>query len=135
MTKRDCRCYVYALVDPRSGEPFYVGKGAGRRAWSHMPDDSLKGIILSELGPAGPDVLILAEGLTDAQALVIEADLIQLLRGTLTNIQGGNTVAYVNRWAARRLAYVDALPRGYRESPYYRHIVADLRQLATWGHL
>jgi hypothetical protein len=27
--------YVYLLVDPRSGRPFYVGKGTGERFWSH----------------------------------------------------------------------------------------------------
>lgn len=28
--------YVYQLVDPRSGRPFYVGKGTGQRAYSHL---------------------------------------------------------------------------------------------------
>jgi len=27
--------YVYRLRDPRTGLPFYVGKGQGRRAWKH----------------------------------------------------------------------------------------------------
>lgn len=27
--------YVYQLVDPRNGLPFYVGKGQGDRAWQH----------------------------------------------------------------------------------------------------
>jgi hypothetical protein len=27
--------YVYLLVDPRNGKPFYVGKGTGERFWSH----------------------------------------------------------------------------------------------------
>lgn len=27
--------YVYCLVDPRTKTPFYVGKGCGKRAWSH----------------------------------------------------------------------------------------------------
>lgn len=28
--------YVYQLVDPRDGLPFYVGKGQGWRAWQHQ---------------------------------------------------------------------------------------------------
>lgn len=30
--------YVYQLVDPRDGLPFYVGKGQGARAWQHERD-------------------------------------------------------------------------------------------------
>ena len=28
--------YVYQLVDPRSQKPFYIGKGTGQRAYSHL---------------------------------------------------------------------------------------------------
>jgi hypothetical protein len=27
--------YVYLLIDPRNGLPFYVGKGKGRRCYAH----------------------------------------------------------------------------------------------------
>ena len=30
--------YVYELIDPRSGKPFYVGKGSGRRVDQHERD-------------------------------------------------------------------------------------------------
>jgi hypothetical protein len=30
--------YVYALVDPRTGLPFYVGKGKGRRILDHFSE-------------------------------------------------------------------------------------------------
>ena len=30
------KTYVYRLIDPRSGETFYVGKGVGNRVFSHI---------------------------------------------------------------------------------------------------
>ena len=30
------KTYVYRLIDPRTGETFYVGKGQGNRVFSHI---------------------------------------------------------------------------------------------------
>lgn len=30
------KSYVYGIIDPRDGMPFYVGMGSGRRAWYHL---------------------------------------------------------------------------------------------------
>ena len=74
--------YVYALKDPRSSPalPFYIGKGAGTRAWDHelRIDESAKGRRIKEIHTAGLDVLTvkLVEGLSEAEALRIEAELI-----------------------------------------------------------
>jgi len=34
--------YVYALVDPRNNEIFYIGKGKGRRAWDHLREKTVE---------------------------------------------------------------------------------------------
>ena len=89
--------YVYALKDPRSNPatPFYVGKGAGTRAWDHelRIDGSAKGERIKQIQADGLDVLTvkLVQGLSEAEALRIEAELISAFGtqdrgGFLTNV-------------------------------------------------
>jgi hypothetical protein len=95
--------YVYALKDPRSSpaKPFYIGKGTGTRAYDHLikPDTSRKGQRIREITEEGHEVLVtqLADGLSELQAIKIEAELIaafgtEATGGFLTNtvIPSGN---------------------------------------------
>ena len=88
--------YIYALKDPRSSpaRPFYIGKGTGNRAWDHTlrVDSTRKGIRISEIQAKGFEVIttVLADNLTEAQALKLEAELISTFGtedsgGILTN--------------------------------------------------
>ena len=88
--------YVYALKDPRTkpARPFYIGKGTGNRAWEHQAkvDDSEKGKVIEAIHAAGMNVLhtVISGGLTEEQALKIEAELISAFGirsqgGLLTN--------------------------------------------------
>ena len=88
--------YIYALKDPRMSpaRPFYIGKGTGSRAYDHLvkPDSSRKFARIKEIVGTGrkPLVAILADDLTESQALKLEAELIaafgtEATGGLLTN--------------------------------------------------
>ncbi|MGZ0080630.1 LEM-3-like GIY-YIG domain-containing protein (plasmid) [Methylomonas sp. YC3] len=82
--------YIYSLKDPRNSpaQPFYIGKGTGNRAWEHTlrVDQTQKGRRIAEIQAAGHAVIttVLADDLTEVQALKLEAELISAF-GTVTN--------------------------------------------------
>lgn len=88
--------YIYALKDPRMSpaKPFYIGKGTGVRAWEHLAstEDSRKGQRIGQIKSEGKEVIVskLADGLSELQALKLEAELISAFGteesgGILTN--------------------------------------------------
>ncbi len=82
--------YVYLYIHPRTGTPFYVGKGQGSRCFSHLKDrsESEKVRAIDELTKLGlkPRIDILKYDLTEEQALLVESTAIDLLGiETLTN--------------------------------------------------
>lgn len=88
--------YIYALKDPRTSpaRAFYIGKGTGSRAWEHSlrVDVTRKGQRIAEIQGAGHSVVttVLADDLTETQALKLEAELIaafgtEATGGLLTN--------------------------------------------------
>lgn len=88
--------YIYALKDPSSNpaKPFYIGKGTGSRAFDHIarPDGTKKWKRIEEIKRKGhiPLVAILADDLSESQALKLESELISAFGveesgGLLTN--------------------------------------------------
>ncbi|CAB4123046.1 GIY-YIG_COG3680 domain containing protein [uncultured Caudovirales phage] len=77
--------YVYMLIDPRNDQPFYVGKGTGNRAVTHLfrkkkrvenqyKEDKIKAIRAAGLEPC---VVYVAENILDEElAHTIETELI-----------------------------------------------------------
>jgi uncharacterized protein len=87
--------YVYAYVDPRDNRVFYVGKGVGGRAISHLSDrtESQKAEMIYSIKKKGlePRIDIVAHDLkNDAEAARVEAACIELIGvENLTNIVRG----------------------------------------------
>ena len=101
--------YVYRLIDPRTGQTFYVGKGKGNRLYAHINDalknyngrsykdrdeDDISAKIkqIREIKDAGLEVIHIIQryGLSEKEAFEVEAALIDCFPG-LTNIQSGHS--------------------------------------------
>ena len=89
-----CDFYVYVIFRP-SGEPCYVGKGKGNR-WKQHAKHSYNPNLKRIYANAGGDLPIIKfrDGLTDAEAIVLEMALIAAIGrkkdgGPLVNLTDG----------------------------------------------
>ena len=101
-------CYVYRLIDPRNGKTFYIGRGRGNRVFAHVNDElkfsnsvddnefsedevSAKIKTIRDIRHAGLNVMhvIHRYGMTEKEAMEVEAALIDDYSGGITNIQSG----------------------------------------------
>lgn len=96
------KTYVYRLIDPRSGETFYVGKGKGNRVFAHIkaqiegddPSSKLKRI--RDIQIAGFEVshVIHRHGMDEKTAFEVEAALIDAYPGLTNVIVGPGSSAF-----------------------------------------
>ena len=86
--------YVYVYIDPRNHEEFYYGKGVGSRKDAHLDDqsDSDKGRRIIEIQREGltPIVRVIARGLSEAEALLVEKTLLWKLGKWTDNVATGH---------------------------------------------
>lgn len=111
--------YVYALKDPtlNPARAFYIGKGTGTRAYDHLvrPDETPKGLRIRAILDNGSNVLvtILAEDLSELQAVRLEAELIAAFGTEATG--GLLTNAVVPSGIRSRVRETLNVPTGVRE--------------------
>lgn len=86
--------YVYLLCDPDTEEPFYVGKGTGRRAWIHArfftsESNEAKKRFIRQIHARGKQVLIkiIAEFHDERDAYIYELAMINLYHSKITNVR------------------------------------------------
>jgi hypothetical protein len=114
--------YVYALIDPRTDLPFYIGKGRDNRVFSHAacaleaPNASDKYDTITEIMNSGMKVkhLILRHGMTDQTALDVESALIDfctVIHQPITNIASGHGASTFGAMTA------DEVIRKYEAAP------------------
>jgi uncharacterized protein len=86
--------YVYVYIDPRNLEEFYFGKGKGSRKNAHLNDlsDSEKSRRIRAIKKEGlePIIRVIACGLSEHDALLVEKTLLWKLGKQLTNISTGH---------------------------------------------
>jgi uncharacterized protein len=86
--------YVYVYIDPRNYEEFYYGKGRGSRKIAHLHEKSntAKTRRIAAIRKEGlePIVRVIASGLVEAEALLIEKTLLWKLGKLTTNVATGH---------------------------------------------
>jgi hypothetical protein len=131
--------YVYLYVDPRDGKPFYVGKGRGGRALSHLSEEaeSRKCERIAQLRAEGkePHIDILAHGLRDEEtAFRIEAAVIDLfgLDALTNNVRGWRSLqlgrlslSELTMYYAAKPVTVDVPALLIRINRLYRHSMTE----------
>src|SRR5258708_2045006 len=103
-----CDYYVYVYIDPRDYTEFYYGMGRGNRKEAHLLDksDSEKAQTIRSIRDAGldPVIKVIAKGLTQEEAFLVEKTLIWKLGRNLTNISSGK---YAGKFRKHKTLHVD----------------------------
>jgi hypothetical protein len=86
--------YVYVYIDPRNYEEFYYGKGKDRRKDAHLKDTSdsekVKRIEAIKREGLEPIIRVIARGLEEKEAFLVEKTLLWKLGKNLTNQATGS---------------------------------------------
>jgi len=132
--------YVYAYYDPRNFRMFYVGKGIGKRKFTHLDDkaDSKKTRIINKIKSEGiePIIKVLAKDLTDDQAKLIEKTLIW---SNYENLSNDSTGFYKDNFRPENTLHKEIKGFDFQTGIYYVNIgegdSRDWNDCSTYGFL
>lgn len=115
--------YVYVYIDPRNYEEFYYGKGKGSRKNAHLNSnaDTEKTKRIAAIRKAGlePIIRVVARGLTEDEALLVEKALLHKLGKSLTNISSGH---YADKFRPHDSLHMELSGFDYRSGIYYYNV-------------
>ena len=115
--------YVYVYIDPRNYEEFYYGKGIGSRKGAHLSDtsDSAKAKRIAEIKRAEltPIIRVIARGLTEDEALLIEKTLLWKLGKWTTNISSGH---FADKFRPHNALHKELSGFDYQNGLYYYNV-------------
>ena len=115
--------YVYVYIDPRNHEEFYYGKGAGSRKDAHLEDqsDSEKAKRIADIRKEGlvPLVRVIARGLSEAEALLVEKTLLWKLGKWTTNIATGY---FADKFRPHNTLHKELSGFDFRKGFYYYNV-------------
>jgi uncharacterized protein len=115
--------YVYVYIDPRNHEEFYYGKGKGSRKNVHLESeaDTEKTKRIAAIRKIGlePIIRVVARGLTEGEALLIEKTLLHKLGNSLTNISSGH---YADKFRPHDTLHIELSGFDYMSGVYYFNV-------------
>lgn len=115
--------YVYVYIDPRNNEEFYYGKGKGSRKDAHLTSDAdtdkTKRISAIRKDGLEPIIRVIARGLTNEEALLVEKTLLHRLGKSLANISSGH---YADKFRPHDKLHVELSGFDYQSGVYYFNI-------------
>lgn len=115
--------YVYVYIDPRDYEDFYYGKGKNNRKLAHLSEDSdsQKVEIIKAIRKAGlkPIIKVIARGLTEDQAFLVEETLIWKLGRTLVNKRSGR---FVDKFRPQKTLYESLTGFDFKNGLYHINV-------------
>ena len=115
--------YVYVYIDPRNYEEFYYGKGKGNRKEAHLnsDDDSEKTKIIKDIKNEGlePIIKVIARGLAEKEALLVEKTLIWKLGKSLTNKSSGH---FADKFRPHNKIHLNLSGFDYENGIYYINV-------------
>jgi len=115
--------YVYVYVDPRNLEEFYYGKGEGSRKDAHLDDqsDSEKAKRIAAIRKEGllPCIRVIARGLSEAEALLVEKTLLWKLGKWTTNVATGH---FAEKFRPHNTMHRELAGFDFRNGLYYYNV-------------
>lgn len=123
MSDSEAHWYVYVYIDPRNFEEFYYGKGKGKRKEAHIfqegDSEKIKRIKAIQKEGHQPIIKVIAKGLAEQEALLVEKTLIWKLGKNLLNDSSGH---FADKFRPHDTFHLDLAGFDFKNGLYYVNV-------------